>query len=273
MLYDVVCVFLHPSRLASCVHPTRKVCVGCQKVVAFSCIALYLYILTPYSPVRRVLIPYYTPIFSHPTHQHIFSHLTHLRDEFSHPTTHQYSHALHTSVYSHIPHTCTTYSHTLLHTHILTPYTPAYIPTPHTPARRILTCYSTPKSSHPTHRRIFSHPTHLHDSPEFLERFQLAGKKGEEGGAGGRESLLRALGVLLVLQPGCRGEEGGDWEGGQEEAGKILSGEHTRPSLVCHGSRGVSMAVFQRLLTMHYGALPTADPIGELHGGKGRGWE
>ncbi len=101
----------------------------------------------------------------------------------------------------------------------------------------------------------------LRDSHEFRARFlpqegelkrgvTLWGVEGGEGGGKGggvREALVRALGVLVALEPGCRSAGGGGVT--LEGARNISRGdmEGGAPPLVCEGSVGYSLELYDRL--------------------------
>ena len=70
--------------------------------------------------------------------------------------------------------------------------------------------------------------------------------------------MLRALAVMLALEKGCREGAGT----GASAAREIAVGKPKAPPLTCVASRGYARAVYQRLLTMHTGALPLSDPEG-----------
>ena len=101
----------------------------------------------------------------------------------------------------------------------------------------------------------------LRDSPEFRSRLEPGGTGlfTFVGGGAGRAELLRTLAALVALQPGCKGEGGA---AGEAAAARIMGGAVDKPPLVCDASQGVPLEMYQRLLTMHLGALPLADPMG-----------
>jgi hypothetical protein len=91
------------------------------------------------------------------------------------------------------------------------------------------------------------------------DRIVLPQATGSTGG--GRQELLRTLAALVALQPGCR-KGGGGGAAGESEVARIRGGAVERPQVVCDGSRGTPLGLYQRLLTMHLGALPLQDPVG-----------